>query len=453
MDDDSVALQPDQLIDDLRQLCAQPSSSGQPDELVQTARLVADMLRRVGLHVKLVPTAGAPVVLAWREGQCATRLLLYHHYDVTPPGPWRTWFHEPYQLAEREQVLYGRGVAHGKGPLVAHLQAIRALQQTAEGLPCGVALVVEGEGLSGSPHLAEVIRQYADKLRAEGCLSTAGERDLDGRPICYSGSKGLLRVRLHARGAHYALPAGMATSVPNPVWRLTWALNNIKGEDEDIRINGFYDSISGPERSERDLLRQIRLDEPGRLESWGIPAFLFNIQGAALTRSEVTLPTCNITSFDVESAQGVQCIPLEASAQLDFQLVPQQQPEAILALLQKHLTERGMHDIEVDVLPGMYTPIRTDNSVPFIQQVIAAGERTAGGPLPLLPLGTFAQPLHLFATTLGMPVAALALARQNSAVQGPNEQLPLSDLLHHGQALSDLLIGCRTHLNQVAVNS
>jgi acetylornithine deacetylase/succinyl-diaminopimelate desuccinylase-like protein len=453
VDDDSVYIQPEQLLNDLHTLCAQPSSSGQPDELTQTARLVVDMLRHAGLQAKLVQTAGAPVVLGWREGQCATRVLLYHHYDVTPPGPWRAWFHEPFQLAEREQVLYGRGVAHGKGPLVAHLQAIRALLNSAQGLPCGVALVVEGEGLSGSQHLADVVRQYPERLRADGCLSTAGERDITGQPICYSGSKGLLRVLLRVRGAHYALPAGAATSVPNPAWRLTWALNNIKGEDEDIRINGFYDSISGPDRSERDLLRKLRLDEPGRLEAWGIPAFLFNIQGAALTRSEVTLPTCNITSFSVESAAGVQCIPTAASAQLDFQLVPHQQPDAILALLHKHLAERGMSDVEIETLPGMYAPVRSDADQPFIQQILATGEHIMGGMLPTLPLGIFAQPLHLFAAEFGMPVAALALARQNSAIHGPNEQLPLDDLLLHGRALIELLAACRAHQQQVTVDS
>lgn len=453
MDDDSVHIQPEQLLSDLYTLCAQPSSSGQPDELAHTARLVVDMVRRAGLQAKLVQTAGAPVVLGWRAGQSATRVLLYHHYDVTPPGPWRAWYHEPFQLAEREHVLYGRGVAHGKGPLVAHLQAIRSLLDSGQGLPCGVALVVEGEGLSGSPHLADVVQHYADRLRADGCLSTAGERDITGQPICYSGSKGLLRVLLRVRGGHYALPAGVATSVPNPAWRLSWALNNIKGEDEDIRIGGFYDSINGPERSEREILRKVRLDEPGRLEAWGIPAFLFNIQGAALTRSEVTLPTCNITSFTVESASGVQCIPTAASAQLDFQLVPNQQPDAILALLHKHLAERGMSDVEIEVLPGLYAPVRSDADQPFIQQILATGEQTIGGTLPTLPLGTFAQPLQIFAAAFGMPVAALALARQNSAIHGPNEQIPLDDLLHHGRALADLLRACQTHQQQVAVNS
>jgi acetylornithine deacetylase/succinyl-diaminopimelate desuccinylase-like protein len=453
VDDDSLHIQPDQLVSDLHTLCAQPSSNGQPDELAQTARLVVDMVRRAGLQAKLVRTAGAPIVLGWRAGQCATRVLLYHHYDVTPPGPWRAWFHEPFQLAEREQVLYGRGVAHGKGPLVAHLQAIRALLNSAQGLPCGVALVIEGEGLSGSPHLADVVRQYPERLRADGCLSTAGERDLTGQPICYSGSKGLLRVLLRVRGAHYALPAGAATSVPNPAWRLAWALNNIKGEDEDIRINGFYDSISGPERSERDLLRQVRLDEPGRLEAWGIPSFLFNIQGAALTRSEVTLPTCNIASFTVESAPGIQCIPTAAAAQLDFQLVPHQQPDAILALLHKHLAERGMSDVEIEALPGMYAPVRSDADQPFIQQLLATGEQTDGGALPTLPLGTFAQPLHIFAAEYGIPVAALALARQNSAIHGPNEQIPLDDLLHHARTLANLLSARQAQQQQAAVHS
>jgi acetylornithine deacetylase/succinyl-diaminopimelate desuccinylase-like protein len=445
--DDTAPVLPDQLIADLRALCAQPSSTGQADDLKDTARLIASMLRRIGLRVKQVTTPGAPILLAWwdQDGQSTSRVLLYHHYDTAPPGPWRAWFHEPFQLAERDNTLYGRGVAHGKGPLAAHIQAIQALLRTDSNLPCGLAMVIEGDGLQGSPYLADVIHQHAPELQAEGCLGTAGERDQQGHPICYVGSKGLLHVRLSVQGAVHSLPSGTAASVANPVWRLIWALNNIKGEDEDIRINGFYDTIAGPHREDRDMLRHVALDEASRLDAWQIPAFLFHMSGAALARSEVTLPTCNITAFTIDAPGDVQSIPVTASARLDFQLVPDQHPQTTLALLRKHLAERGFEDVAIEELPGGYPPTRSDMDQLFIQRLIASGQTVYDEPLPTLPFGTFAQPLYYFSHGLNMPIATLGLARPASAIYGPNEQIPLRDLTEHSHLLTALL---RSHQQQ-----
>lgn len=429
-----------QLIDNLRTLCAQPSTSGNLHELRSAARTVAQVMRRAGLEVKTDPTPGAPVVFGWRTGRQPFTLLLYHHYDVNPTGPWRAWQHEPFQVAERDGKLYGRGVAHGKGPLVAHLQAIQLLLEEEGELPHGVIVVVEGERLTGSPHLDRVIKTYASEGQVHACLSSSGEHDIDGRPFCYSGSKGLLHVRLTARGSSLPLPSGLAASVNNPLWRLTWALSEVKHADEDIRIKGFYDSVEGPGRDERAMLRQVRLNEAGRLEAWQIPEFLFGMTGAALVRTEVTLPTCNLSACTFESCHSVASIPTAASARLEFQLVPNQRPDAIFTLLQHHLVERGFGDIVVEKLPGGYAPAQSRSDHSFIQQLVEAGQRIYGAPLNLLPLGAFSLPLHIFNHHFNTPVAALGIARHDSLEYGPNERIPLDDLLRHGQMLIELMI-------------
>ncbi|NJK82052.1 MAG: hypothetical protein HC914_20230, partial [Chloroflexaceae bacterium] len=60
----SAHISVEQLITDLRLLCSLPSSSGQLNELKASARLIADFLRRAGLDIRLVPTDGAPIILA-----------------------------------------------------------------------------------------------------------------------------------------------------------------------------------------------------------------------------------------------------------------------------------------------------------------------------------------------------------------------------------------------------
>lgn len=440
----------EQLIHNLRLLCNQPSTSGQCHELDPTARMVADAIYHTGLDVKVVRTGNAPIVIGWRAGRLPFTLLLYHHYDLTPTGPWRLWQHDPFQVAERDNNVYGRGVAHGKGPLVAHLQALRTVLDTEGELPHGVVVIVEGERLSGSIGLDSVMRRYANRFHVDACLSTGGERDATGSPFCYSGSKGLLQVHVSARGAAFPLAPGLATSVSNPAWRVAWVLAEIKGADEDIRITGFYDNVAGPNRKERSTLRQARLDETGRLSSWGLPEFLFGTSGTALLRTEVTLPTCNLASFTVEQSNDLSSIPTAASAQLDFQLVPDQTPDEVFSLLEHYLKDKGFGDIMVDRLPGSYAPAQCSVEHEFLQTLVQAGANIYGEPLTVLPFGPFAQPLHIFANRLNIPLAVVGFARHSSAEYGANEHIPIDDLVRHGQLLIEFMVAGREQVRAVS---
>jgi acetylornithine deacetylase/succinyl-diaminopimelate desuccinylase-like protein len=430
---------PDRLIDTLRALCAHPSASGQPHELASAGDAVRQLMGKAGLDAVVVPTPGAPVVVGARAGRSPTTLLLYHHYDTVPTGPWRHWHHEPHTLAERDGALFARGAAAGKGPLAAHLCAIDALLAAEGELPCGVVVVAEGEALAGSPSLPHALAARADLPRADAVLASAGERDPAGLPFCYTGSKGVLRAQLRCAGAAEPLPTGLSAVVANPLWRLVWALGCIKGEDEDIRIEGFYDSVEGPSRDVSRSLRATPLDEAGRLAAWGLSQFLFGLSGSALTSAEVTLPTCNLASLSVEPAGVAGGIPTCASAQLDFQLVPAQRPDAVAALMAQHLQSNGFGDVACSFPPGGYEAALGSADSPLAGALVRAGADVFGAPPTVLPLGPFSVPLALLRPASHTPVASLGCARPTSGVHHANEHIPLVDLLSHGQLLIALL--------------
>jgi acetylornithine deacetylase/succinyl-diaminopimelate desuccinylase-like protein len=434
----------DRLLSDLTQLLSVPGSPGQAEALATAAARVAALMHAHKLQVTTLSTPGAPIVVGRRAGRSPFTLLLYHHYDVPPTGPWRAWHHDPFQLAERDGLLYGRGVAAGKGPLAAHLNAIASLLETEGELPCGVVVVVEGEALSGSPNLGAAVAESYALLKADACLASAGERAADDRPYCYTGAKGLLQVRLRASGANQALPPGLAASVASPVWRLLWALGQMKSDQEEVLIEGFYEDVEGPSRSENQSMRSLQMDEAGRKQAWNISQFLFDLGGAALVRTETTLPTCNVTDLSVEPASELPIIPLAATARIDFQLVPRQHPHAITELLRTHLAEKGMADIQVERLPGGYPGVHTAFEHPFVQRLAAVGAELYGTPLALMPQGPFALPLYFFAEALRVPVAVIGCARPDSAVHAPNEHIAVADLIRHGQILIDLLGACAT---------
>jgi acetylornithine deacetylase/succinyl-diaminopimelate desuccinylase-like protein len=336
-------------------------------------------------------------------------------------------------------VFYARGVVAGKGPLAAHIQMIYSLLQADSDLPCGVTIVAEGHGMSGSPHLAEVLASHPDIFRADACLASQGERDIQGRPLCYSGTKGHLQVRLHARSGTYPLPSSLSPSLRNPLWRLSWALACIKGDDEDIKIGGFYDSVEGPTRAENSLLRLIDIDEAARLRAWQRKEFLFGMSGHALVRAEATLPTCNLSAIICDPAGDAARIPASAEATIDFQLVPNQQPEAIFAQLQAHLAERGFADIAVERLPGGYPPAMTPHDAPFVHTISEAGAAVYGSPLSTVPAGPLALPLQMFIERIGLAAASVGITRPDSAIHGPDERIPIDDLARHAQLLGEVL--------------
>lgn len=437
-----VLVSSNRLFSDLDQLTSLPSSAGSSDELIAVATRIATMMRTYGLEVTTITTTGAPIVVGRQSGEHPFTLLLYHHYDTAPPGPWRLWHHHPFQLAERDGQLYGRGIADGKGPLVSHLNALASLLESRGQLPCGVVVVAEGEGLIGSPNLQMAINKHRSLLSAHACLSIGGERDPQGRPFCYSGTKGLIQMRLRVDGATASLPSGLAASVPNPLWRLIWALGHIKSEQEEVLIGGFYDDMEVPSRAVNQTLRSTAVDEQGRLTAWGIKQFLFTMGGSALVQAETTMPTCNIASLTVEPSTDLAVIPTSASARIEFQLVPAQRPDVIADLLRAHLQSKGLDDIAIERLPGSYSAIHTPFEHPFVQQVSTLGQQIYDGSLTLLPQGPFAQPLSLFAELLGIPVSVVGCARPDSAIAAPNEHLPFDDLVRQGHFLAELLDAC-----------
>jgi acetylornithine deacetylase/succinyl-diaminopimelate desuccinylase-like protein len=106
--------------------------------LEESSRAVAALLSDAGLpEVDILAAAnGQPAVLARRPAPPGTpTVLLYAHHDVQPPGDRASWDSDPFQPAERDGRLYGRGAADDKAGIAVHLAALRA---HGDRLPVGV---------------------------------------------------------------------------------------------------------------------------------------------------------------------------------------------------------------------------------------------------------------------------------------------------------------------------
>ena len=84
-------------------------------------------------------------------GEAPARLDILAHLDVVDEGA--GWHTDPFTMAEKDSILYGRGVSDDKGPAVAALYAMRAVKELGLPLSGGVRLILGTDEESGSHDL------------------------------------------------------------------------------------------------------------------------------------------------------------------------------------------------------------------------------------------------------------------------------------------------------------
>jgi acetylornithine deacetylase/succinyl-diaminopimelate desuccinylase-like protein len=413
-------------LQELSSLCAQPSIAAQGLGMTECAELVAQILVARGFQARIMPTRGQPVVYAERSGASERTLLFYNHYDVQPPDPLDLWHSPPFEPSRRDGKLYARGVSDDKGHFISRVAAIDAFLESAGELPCNIKFVVEGEEEIGSVNLPEFIRNNIELLQADACIWEFGAVDHEETPIQVAGLRGICYVELSVRSASRDAHSGLGGSIfPNAAWRLTWALNTLKGEDEQIRIPGFYDKVRPPSKQDLELLSRAPEQAAEYKRIYGLDSFIKGLEGGLdLQREAIFSPTCTICGL-TSGYQGPgtkTVLPAYASAKVDFRLVPDQDPDEVVLLLRDHLDSQGFRDVEITYLGGE-APARTDLNDPFLKMVVETAKDVYGMPQRIEPMSGGSGPNHPFIHDLGMPVATAGLGYPEGNVHAPNENM------------------------------
>ncbi|HDQ71489.1 MAG TPA: M20/M25/M40 family metallo-hydrolase [Chloroflexi bacterium] len=415
----------------LRRACAQPSISAQNRGLEEMAELCVEMLKDIDVDAELVRANGPPVVLGRVVGDGQRSLLFYNHYDVQPVDPLDEWETAPFEAVIRDGKFYARGAADNKGAIVSRICALEAYLAHHEHLPVDILWVIEGEEEVGSPHLDQFVDRHADTLRqVYACVWEAGGKDARGRYEISLGCKGLLYVTLRARGADTDLHSALAAIVANPVWRLSWALNALKGSDGRVQIPGFYDSVQPITPAQREALAAWDYPESETRDLYGIDGFLGDLSGERLKEALIFSPTCNIAGFHAGyGGPGSKTVlPREATAKLDFRLVPDQSPEEIVAQLRAYLDAQGFSDVEIVASDGEH-PVSGDPEHPFTQSAVRAAERVYGHTPAVLPMMSGTGPVHVLCGQFGVPIATAGVGYSGSRAHGPNEHIHVADFI------------------------
>lgn len=415
-------------LDWLTELCRQPSVAAQDWGMEDTAEIVERLLTEIGATITRVPTAGYPVIVGQIAGTSDRTLMIYDHYDVQPAEPLELWDSPPFEPEVRNGTFYARGVADNKGNLVARIAAVDAYQRARGELPVNITFIFEGEEEVGSPNLGAFAEDNPQFMNADGCIWEAGYSDAQGRRTVYLGLKGMLYVELHTQQANVDLHSANAAIIPSAAWRLLQAINTLKDADDRVLIPGFYDAVRQPTEADLAALDAMPFEEQAQRERLGITAHINGLTGRALKEKLIFQPTANIAGIESGyTGEGMKTVlPHTAHAKMDFRLVPDQDPDAILQQLRDHLAASGFEDVEVRLMAAEH-PARTPIDDAFAQTVIDATKAIHGHDPVVYPMTPGSGPMYPLCQKYGIPAVSIGVGNVNSRNHAPNENIHLHD--------------------------
>lgn len=449
-----------EILGEFAELLSIPNLATDMPNIQRNAEAIRAMCEKRGLVAKLLTLEGAPpVVMAEMAVPNAKRTIaFYAHYDGQPVDP-AQWKSEPWKPVMRDQTgndidwdnakaidpewrLFARSSGDDKAPIIAMLAALDAMRDAGLKPSVNLRLFFEGEEEAGSPHLADYLKKFRKELRADAWLFCDGPVHQSRRMELVFGARGTLGLDLTVYGPVKGLHDGhYGNWVPNPIVRLTHLIDSMRNENGRILIKGFYDDVREPTAAEKEALKKIPNVESTLLREFQIAS----TEGKGKSLNELLLlPGLNVRGIESGrvGAQASNTIPTEASASIDFRLVPNETPESIKPLVERHIVARGYSIVRqtpdaaariatakiVKVEWGSgYPASRTALDLPFSREL--ASIMTAAGHEPvLLPTAGGSLPMDLFQQGTNIPVIAFPIANHDDNQHAANENLRLQNL-------------------------
>jgi len=397
------------------------------------AEWLSKKLEVVGLESKLVPTAGHPVV--WARNKHRTdrpTVLIYGHYDVQPPDPLELWDSPPFEPVLKNGYVFARGATDNKGQILSHIVGIRETLQKDGDLPVNVDLVVEGEEEVGSQNLGKFLNDNRDALKCEVVLVSDTGMIAPRTPTLSYGLRGVAALEIKVTGAKMDLHSGIfGGAVANPAAALARLLATLHDSNGHIAVQGFYDDVAPLQEWERDAWKKLPIDPDSEmLEETGAPA-LFGEAGFSTLERIWARPTAEINGMG-SGYQGPgtkTVLPSHAMAKLTFRLVPNQNGDAIIDLVKKHLQKNLPPGVTVEMRSGHHGPwYMTDPHSKFGQAAQRALKKAFNKDTALIREGGSIPIVSDFRKILGVETLLIGLALQDCRAHSPNENFPLENL-------------------------
>jgi acetylornithine deacetylase/succinyl-diaminopimelate desuccinylase-like protein len=229
---------------------------------------------------------------------------------------------------------------------------------------------------------------------------------------------------------------------PNPAVELAHVVAGMRDTDGGIRIAGFYDDVRPLSEAERSALAAVPPVDGALRTAFALHAT--EDAGAPLVE-RIMMPALNLRGLEAGGvgARASNAIPSQATASIDFRLVPDQTPETVRARVEAHLRAQGYTLVHAAPTAeqrrqtarllfleweGGYAPSRTPLDAPFARAVTAAMKEAVGGDVVLMPSLGGSIPMHLFVQATGRPIVGLPIANHDNNQHAADENLRLQNL-------------------------
>jgi acetylornithine deacetylase/succinyl-diaminopimelate desuccinylase-like protein len=438
-----------EFIGDLKQWLTIPSISADParhGDVRRSAEWLAAHLRGAGFPVaQVLETGGLPAVFAeWPSADpAAPVVLVYGHHDVQPAEPLEEWHSPPFEPAERDGRLLGRGASDDKGQVLIHSLGVRAALAAsgAPAPPVTVKLIVEGEEESGSEHFAALLRRERERLACDVIVISDTTMWAADVPSMCTGMRGLLPVEVTLTGPVRDLHSGsFGGGVPNPLHAMAALLAGLHDDRGRVTLPRFYDRVLPLPDTERDLLARLPFDEKQWLAEAGESGAAYGEQGFSTLERIWARPTAEVNGmWGGHTGPGDKTIiPRAAHAKVSFRLVADQDPADVAAAFREHVAGHTPAGLEAQV--SEHPAVRPCRS-PIDSPAVLAGQRAMQRAFGLQVLFTKeggSGPEADLAEILDAPLVFIAVGLASDQIHAPNESVDTS-LLRRGAEASAYL--------------
>ena len=439
----------ERFLDELLDFIRIPSISTLPEhkaDVARAAQFVADKLGAAGLeNVEVIRTNKHPLVYAdWLHAPGKPTVLCYGHYDVQPPDPVELWHSPPFEPSVRDGNIYARGACDDKGQMFMHVKAAEVLRAMNDGkLPVNLKFLIEGEEEVGGDSITNYVPAHKDKLKADVALVSDTELFADGVPTLCVGLRGLMYLEVEATGPARDLHSGMYGGVaPNAVYGLIELLAKAKDADGRILIPGVYDDVAAPDPAETASWEQLPFSEKEFLRD--------EVGSSALTGEPdqtVFARTWARPTFEVHGIAGgftgagaKTVIPAKATAKVSLRLVPNQDPQRVLAAVKQWIKDNTPKGIQTEVRVLSAGPaIVVNPHHPAIDVAARVFSDKLGRPTVFVRSGGSIPIVGEFKKFLGIPTILMGFGLPDDGLHSPNEKYRISNYFQGIETIAHFL--------------
>jgi acetylornithine deacetylase/succinyl-diaminopimelate desuccinylase-like protein len=422
----------------IKSISAQPAHAA---DCLKAAEWWRGQLAGLGFQASVRPTAGHPVVVAHIAGATDYRgphILFYGHYDVQPVDPVSLWHSDPFdpQFVDgpRGKRYVARGAVDDKGQTLMFLEALRAWHVAGGGIQTRITVLIEGEEEVGSLNLDPFLRDNKADLVADlALISDTGMWDVE-TPAITTRLRGMTYAEVTLKAANRDLHSGLyGGSALNPINALTRILGGLQDENGRIQLPGFYDKVAPVSNSQRAQWDALGFDEEAFLGGIGLTTPAGERGYTALERLWAR-PTADINGIwgGYTGAGSKTVIASEASAKVSFRLVPNQDPDEVMAQFKRFVTDRLPPGATASFAEFSRAPgIEVNVDSPHVRAALEALRDEYGRPALLMGSGGSIPVVTSLRSILGVDSLLMGFGLDDDQVHSPNEKFEEA-CFHHG---------------------